>query len=126
MRMYQKPKNISHAKAQRRKRNTNLSLRLCAFAGIFLLVGVCLPILSGAQTQTGIAELNRGDYENAAKLLSARLASNPNDAVAQTALLRVYLETGRYAETEAGARKFLAKTPDAGPVRHQLGAALAR
>jgi tetratricopeptide (TPR) repeat protein len=39
--------------------------------------------------------------------------------------LRVYIETGRYAEAEAIARKFLAKTPNAGIVRHELAEVLA-
>jgi tetratricopeptide (TPR) repeat protein len=77
----------------------------------------------GVQTsdQRGLAELKKGDYDNAFKLLSARVASNPNDVVAQKALLRVYIETGRYSEAEATAKKFLAKTPETGTVRHELG-----
>jgi len=73
----------------------------------------------------GLAELKKGDYDAAFKLLSTRLVSNPNDTVAQQALLRVYLETGRYAEAEATAKRFLTKTPDVGPVRHQLAETLA-
>ena len=73
----------------------------------------------------GLAELKKGDYDNAFKLLSARLVSNPNDAVAQRALLRVYIETGRYAEAEATAKRFLQKTPDTGSVRHELAETLA-
>lgn len=107
------------------------SLRLCAFAGI-LLSAVCAFLVfsdraSLAQLQDeprGLAELRKGDYENAFKLLSARLTSNPNDTVAQKALLRVYLETGRYTEAEATAKRFLTKTPDSGPVRHELAEAL--
>src|SRR5262245_55039634 len=92
-------------------------------AGVFLLATLC----AFAQTPEprGLAELKKGDYENAFKLLSARLVSNPNDVVAQQALLRVYIETGRYVEAEATAKKFLQKIPDAGPVRHQLAEALA-
>jgi tetratricopeptide (TPR) repeat protein len=73
----------------------------------------------------GLAELKKGDYDNAFKLLSARLVSNPNDAVAQRALLRVYIETGRYAEAEATAKRFLLKTPDNGSVRQELAESLA-
>src|SRR6185369_7658905 len=73
----------------------------------------------------GLAELKKGDYDNAFKLLSARLVSNPNDAVAQRALLRVYMETGRYVEAESTAKRFLLKTPDTGSVRHQLAETLA-
>src|ERR1041385_4466123 len=68
----------------------------------------------------GAAELKKGDYENAIKLLSSRLATNPADAEAETSLLRAYLETGRYAEAEAAAKKFLIKNTAAAGVRHQL------
>jgi tetratricopeptide (TPR) repeat protein len=73
----------------------------------------------------GLTELKKGDYSNAVRLLSARLAVSPTDAGAQKLLLRAYLETGRYAEAEASARKFLEKRPDAGVVRHGLAEVLA-
>ncbi len=100
-----------------------LGLHLCVFACAFLFVALG----AGAQVPEtrGLAELKKGDYETAFKLLSARLVSNPTDAVAQKALLRVYIETGRYAEVEATAKRFLQKTPDTGPVRHELAEALA-
>ncbi len=91
--------------------------------GVFLLA--TLGAFAQAPEPRGLAELKKGDYENASKLLSARLASNPNDVVAQRALLRVYIETGRYTEAEATAKRFLQKTPNAGIVRHQLAEALA-
>jgi tetratricopeptide (TPR) repeat protein len=79
---------------------------------------------ANAQSQpgelSGVAELKRGDYENAVRLLNARLATNPNDIEAEQYLLRAHNETGRYAEAEAAAKKFLMKTPDAGAVRHEL------
>src|SRR5262249_40011299 len=68
----------------------------------------------------GLAELKKGDYENAIKILSARLATNTADAEAEKNLLRAYLETGRYTETETSAKKFLTKEPAASGVRHQL------
>src|SRR5215216_4367078 len=112
-------KNISRAKAQRRKGNRQedvrlspslrLSLRLCAFAGVLLFT---LAALAQSPETRGVAELKKGDYDNAFKLLSARLVSKPEDVVAQRALLRVYMETGRYAEVEATAKRFLQKTPD--------------
>jgi len=127
-------KNISPAKAQRRKgkhKGGNLSLRLplrlCAFAGT-CFCGVLL-LLAVAHSQIidtrGLTELKRGDYDNAFKQLNARLASNPNDFPAQRALLRVYIETGRYSEAEATAKKFLAKTPETAAVRHELAEVLA-
>jgi len=117
---------VFRAKAQRRK-GKSLSLRLCGFASIFLLAACVLPVsfVHSQRELSGLAELKKGDYENAFNLLSARLVSNPNDTVAQRALLRVFLETGRYPEAEATAKRFLQKTPDTGGVRHELGEALA-
>ena len=111
----------------RRGKDINHSLRLvlnlCVFACPLLLL--VLSAAAQAQETRGLAELKKGDYDNAFKLLSARLVSTPNDIVAQRALLRVYLETGRYAEAEATAKRFLQKTPDTGSVRHELAEALA-
>jgi tetratricopeptide (TPR) repeat protein len=39
--------------------------------------------------------------------------------------LRAYIESGRYTEAEATAKKFLLKTPDNGAVRHELAETLA-
>src|SRR4029078_6542140 len=41
------------------------------------------------------------------------------------AQLREYIETGRYTEAEAAAKKLLLKTPDNGAVRHELADTLA-
>src|ERR1043165_3166548 len=111
----------------RRGKDINHSLRLvlnlCVFACPLLLL---VPSAAAqAQETRGLEELKKGDYDNAFKLLSARLVSTPNDIVPQRALLRVYLETGRYAEAEATAKRFLQKTPDTGSVRHELAEALA-
>ena len=126
-----------HAKAQRFAQSCKertcqrSSLRLCVSLGafarntFFVLSILSLITLSALAQSPGLAELNKGDYDNAFKLLSARLAANANDTVAQRALLRVYIETGRYAEAEAAAKRFLQKTPDAGPVRHELAETLA-
>ena len=77
-----------------------------------------------AQSQSddlpGVTELKKGDYENAIKLLTARLTTNAEDAETEKNLLRAYLETGRYVEAEASAKKFLLKTATAAGVRHQL------
>jgi tetratricopeptide (TPR) repeat protein len=125
-------KGFSPAKTQRRIKvrppgsRRDSPWRLCAFAGAIVLA---LSYILSASTQiidvSGLNELKRGDYDNAFKLLSARLASNPNDTVAQRGLLRVYLETGRYTEAETNARKFLQKTPETAGVRHELGETLA-
>ena len=98
-----------------------LFIAFCALA----LTNVARVVHSQTTEQRGLAELAKGDYENAFKLLSARLTSNPNDTVAQQALLRVFIETGRYVEAEATARRFLTKTPDTAGVRHELGEVLA-
>jgi cellulose synthase operon protein C len=118
---FRDPNRTSRAKTQRRK--ASLPLRLCAFASAIFIA----TISAGTQTTDppGLAELKKGDYENASKLLTARLASNSNDAVAQRALLRVYIKTGRYSEAEAAAKKFLQKNPEHGGVRHELAETLA-
>jgi tetratricopeptide (TPR) repeat protein len=85
-----------HATAQRRNEhfyfNATLALRRCAAAGALLLF--VLNVF--AQTPE---------------------ARSPAE---QRALLRGYIETGRYTEAEATAKRFLQKSPDAGPVRHEL------
>jgi tetratricopeptide (TPR) repeat protein len=85
----------------------------------------CLNVSAQTQPEAGRAELKKGDYENAFKILSARLNANPSDAEAQRGQLEVFIETGRYAEAEAAAKKFLLKFPEAGRVRHELGEVLA-
>ena len=102
-----------------------LPLRLCVFAGACFLFALGIVVHSQISDTLGLAELKKGDYDNAFKLLNARLASNPNDFPAQKALLRVYIETGRYSEAEATAKKFLAKTPETAAVRHELAEVLA-
>src|SRR5688572_23288970 len=95
---------------------------------VFSWIVTCLlvVVVSGAFAQapadelSGLPELKKGDYENAIKLLGARLATNPADAEAAKHLLRGYREIGRYLEAETSAKKFLLKTPNAAAVRHQL------
>jgi len=48
-------------------------------------------------------------------------SQSPNER----AQLRAYIETGRYTEAEAAAKKSLLKTPDNGAVRHELAETLA-
>src|ERR1700757_1970972 len=102
------------------------------FIAIVLAAGLCLDAvfpISFAQSQTGeqpgYAELKKGDYEAAHKSFNTKLASRPEDAISLRGLLRVYNETGRYAEAEVLARKFLLKNPNAGAVRHELAEVLA-
>lgn len=105
-----------------------LAFRISAFAGVMLvlLLGIGALAQSLSPDTRGDEALKRGDYETALKLASAHLETSPNDTVSQRVVLRVYLETGRYTEAEATARKFLLKAPQAGSVRHQLAEALAQ
>jgi tetratricopeptide (TPR) repeat protein len=66
-----------------------------------------------------------GAFAVALFLTLGAFAQSPNDVVAQRTLLRVFIDTGRYTEAEAAAKRFLQKTPEAGPVRHELAEALA-
>ena len=95
---------------------------------LFISVWVLSPRML-AQSQPdempGAAELKKGEYDSAIKLLTARLATNSEDAEAEKSLLRAYLETGRYVEAEAAAKKFLLKKPAAAGVRHELAEVLA-
>src|SRR5262245_36616917 len=85
------------------------------------LLCLLIPVCAQAQDETpGIDELKKGQYEVALKLLTARLATSPTDAEAEKLLLVALTETGHYAEAEASAKKFLAKSPETGSVRHQL------
>ncbi|HEU4711669.1 MAG TPA: tetratricopeptide repeat protein [Pyrinomonadaceae bacterium] len=104
-----------------------MRLRTLILITFFILALICVGPASHSQTTElrGLAELKKGDYENAYKLLSARLTAKPDDVVAQKALLRVFIETGRYAEAEATAKRFLTKTPESGTIRHELGEVLA-
>ena len=79
---------------------------------------------SAPQELPGQVELKKGEYDNAIKLLTTRLANNSSDALAQKLLLRAYIETGRYTEAETAAKKFLLKTPEAAGVRHELAEVL--
>lgn len=110
---------------QKHKRSIPSSAGRAVLLVVCALLFINVPVSSAFDDPPGLAELKKGEYERAAQLLSAQLAKNPADAEAQKYLLRVYLETGRYAEAEAAARKFLEKQPDAGAVRHALGETLA-
>jgi cellulose synthase operon protein C len=55
----------------------------------------------------------------------AALAISVFPQMPERAQLRAYIETGRYTEAEAAAKKFLLKTPVNGAVRHELAETLA-
>jgi tetratricopeptide (TPR) repeat protein len=106
-------------------RRRTLVLALLLF-GTILSVSVLVRYASAQSADAdGAAELKKGEYEAAIKSFTNRLAGNANDAEAETGLLRAYLETGRYVEAEASARKFLVKNPSAASVRHQFAEAIA-
>jgi tetratricopeptide (TPR) repeat protein len=121
------------ANERRQDRGSIVADNRRAFFFVLLMIGAvaCGSLFSrysSAQSSddlSGVAELKKGNYEDAIKLLNARLATNPGDMEAQSHLLRAYLETGRYLETEAAAKKFLVKNPSAAGVRHQLAEVLA-
>jgi tetratricopeptide (TPR) repeat protein len=94
---------------------------VCLLASVLLALFFSHAVAQSRPDEAaGLAELTKGNYENAIKLLNARLTANPTDAQAQKYLMRALRETGRYAESETSAKKFLLRTPDAGPVRHEL------
>jgi tetratricopeptide (TPR) repeat protein len=107
------------------QRRTLISALLLISAIIYVSVFIPYASAQSSDELPGVAELKKGDYENAIKLLTTRLATNPADAEAESHLARAYLETGRYAEAEASAKKFLVKNPNAFSVRHQLAEVLA-
>src|ERR1043165_6701053 len=111
-----------HKEDLRQRLSLCLCVKLCAFVRNCFLLLVLFAFSAVAQTP-GLAELKKGDYDNAFKLLSAHVAANPNDVVAQRALLRVYLETGRYTDLEVTAKRFLKKSPPAGAVHAEFGTA---
>lgn len=95
---------------------------VCAICVICVAIwGFSLVGHTQGNQPVGVAELKKGDYENAIRLLNARLVTNPADALAQRNLLRALIETGRYTDAEVAARKFLLKSPEAGAVRYELG-----
>ena len=96
------------------------SLSIFAILSTFGLLVVPFSAQTQSDQPNGASELKKGNYENAARLLTAQLNSNPNDDETETNLLRALIETGRYLDAESSARKFLLKNSAAGTVRHQL------
>ena len=95
---------------------------LHAFSIICVICVICGCLFSQTQDEpSGISELKRGNYENAIRLFNSRLSSNPTDANTEQNLLRAFIETGRYADAETSAKKFLQRSPEATVVRHELG-----
>ena len=100
MRCFDKHYAPNGAKKQNRDRHSVRADHLRTIVLTLLLIGLMISVsvltrYTSAQSSdepSGAAELKKGDYENAIKLLTARLATNPGDAEAETNLARAYLE----------------------------------
>ncbi|MBS1807053.1 MAG: tetratricopeptide repeat protein [Acidobacteria bacterium] len=85
------------------------TIKLNSILSICSVVLLLLTACAAAQAPTledALEELKQGKYPEAITALNRLLAANPNEAVAQAGLLRAYLETGKYKETEEAAKKF--------------------
>src|SRR5215475_11029690 len=74
-----------------------------------------------AQNESPENELKHGKYQSAILSFTKALQANPKDGKAQMGLLQAHLETGQYAEVEAGAKKFLALGGNEAQSRLMLG-----
>src|SRR5918911_3426833 len=83
------------------------ALLAISFSSLFL----CLACVSAHQVTIESAEdeLKGGKYSAAITSFTNLLQTSPKDERAQRGLLQAYLETGKYAEAEVEAKKFLAK-----------------
>jgi tetratricopeptide (TPR) repeat protein len=75
--------------------------------------------------QDPLVEVSRGNYDVAIAALERRLTQAPGDDAALAGLAKAYIETGKYAEAEARARKFLQSNGSSSAARFALGEALA-
>lgn len=83
-----------------------------AFFAIGLLSFFCLLACVSAQQATmesAEEELKGGKYSAAIASFNSLLQASPKDERAQAGLLKAYLETGKYTEAEADAKKFLTR-----------------
>lgn len=97
---------------------------------VIILVGQTLLLIACAAAkaptlQSAGDDLKRGNYELAITAFNRLLSTNANDQQAQAGLLRAYLETGKYAEAEEAAKKFIAARGDNAAAHLALGEALA-
>jgi tetratricopeptide (TPR) repeat protein len=84
---------------------TKLNSVTSVLAAVLLLLTAC----AAAQAPTlddALEELKKGNYAVAITAFNRLLATNPNEAAAQSGVLRAYLETGKYKEAEDAAKKF--------------------
>ena len=88
-------------------------------ATLWLLVGC-----TTAAQQDPLVELTRGNYDVAIPALEKRLAQAGNDEAVFSALIRGYLETGKYAEADTVSRKFLLANKSNGAAHFAVGEVL--
>jgi tetratricopeptide (TPR) repeat protein len=98
---------------------SGLSLSLAASLVLLALLFSCSA--AQATIQSAEQDLRQGNYQQAIVTFNSLLAQNPGDLQAQRGLLQAYLETGKYAEAEEAARRFLGARSDNAPVRLALG-----
>ncbi len=108
----------------RRTRFRGATVTLSAWlpALLWMLVG-CSSVQQAAQDP--LVEVSRGNYEVAISALEKRLTQAPGDEAALGGLARAYIETGKYAEAEAIARKFLQSNRSSAAAHFALGESLA-
>jgi tetratricopeptide (TPR) repeat protein len=85
------------------------TIRLNSITSALYVIVLLLTACAAAQAPTledALEELKSGNYAEAITQLNRLLTTNPNEAEAQAGLLRAYLETGKYKEAEAVAKKY--------------------
>jgi cellulose synthase operon protein C len=85
------------------------TIRLNSITSALYVLLLMLTACAAAQAPTledALEELKQGKYPEAITALNRLLTTNPNEAEAQAGLLRAYLETGKYKEAEAAAKKY--------------------
>ncbi len=85
------------------------TMRLNSVTSALYMIVLLLTACAAAQAPTledVLEELKAGKYPEAITQLNRLLTTNPSEAEAQAGLLRAYLETGKYKEAEAAAKKF--------------------
>ena len=85
------------------------TLRLNSVTSALYVVVLLFTACAAAQAPTledTLEELKQGKYAESITNLNRLLTANPNEVEAQAGLLRAYLETGKYKEAEAAAKKF--------------------
>ncbi len=98
------------------KQNSKQSFSLrkpATLLAVSLLSFFCLLACVSAQQATAIEaaeeELKSGKFSAAIASFNSLLQAAPKDERAQAGLLKAYLETGKYAEAEAEAKKFIVR-----------------